>query len=86
MKSLLWQKRFGFADFNNYEGMSLGPVLTDGSRSLLLISDDNTTPLMEQTLYALKIKGVQAVPEPATAIAILTGLVSLFAFIKRSRA
>ncbi len=54
-----------FAD-QNYEGMALGEVLDDGSRSLLLISDDGVltagvamfTP--NQTLYPLTIT-----PEPS---------------------
>ncbi len=65
-KTLLWEKRFALGEFNNYEGMSLGPTLKDGSVSLLLISDDNTNAFMGQTLYALKASGVtKEVPEPA---------------------
>jgi hypothetical protein len=65
-KTLLWEKRFALGEFNNYEGMSLGPTLKDGSVSILLISDDNTNAFMGQTLYALKASGVtKEVPEPA---------------------
>jgi len=65
-KALLWEKRFALGEFNNYEGMTLGPTLKDGSVSLLLISDDNTNAFLGQTLYALKATGVtKEVPEPA---------------------
>ena len=29
---------------DNYEGMALGPVLPDGRRSLILVTDDNNRP------------------------------------------
>lgn len=58
-KTLLWKGDF---QFENYEGIGLGPVLEDGSISLLLISDDGGNDLMEQRVYALRISGV--VPEP----------------------
>lgn len=54
-KSLLWERSFGFT---NFEGMTYGPALADGSRSLLLISDDGGG--LNQELYALSV-----VPEPA---------------------
>lgn len=38
----------------NYEGIALGPVLTDGSRSLLLVSDGDG-PAVE-SIYALRLK------------------------------
>lgn len=56
-KTLLWQKRLGLGDFNNYEGMCYGPKLKDGSYSLLLISDDNSNSLFKQSLYSLKVTG-----------------------------
>jgi hypothetical protein len=36
-KSLLWERRF---PFSNFEGMTLGPPLAGGRRSILLVSDD----------------------------------------------
>lgn len=36
-KALLWEGNFGFA---NFEGMALGPRLSDGCTSLVLVSDD----------------------------------------------
>lgn len=56
-KTLLWEMP-GFA---NFEGIGLGPMLDDGSYSLLLVSDDQGGTL-SQSLHALRISGV--VPEP----------------------
>ena len=39
-KTLLWR---GLAGRANYEGMTLGPELSDGSRALLLVSDGDVT-------------------------------------------
>ncbi len=39
-KTLLWRGLTGRA---NYEGMTLGPELADGSRALLLVSDGDVT-------------------------------------------
>ena len=39
-KTLLWRGRTGRA---NYEGMTLGPELADGSRALILVSDGDVT-------------------------------------------
>ena len=50
-KALLWERVF--PDIN-YEGAALGPVLDDGSRSLVLISDDGHS--LRQTLYALTLR------------------------------
>lgn len=88
-KTLLWEKRFGFSDLNNYEGMGLGPVLQDDSMSLLLVSDDNNTSLMEQTLYALKVQGLQktraAVPEPSNLVGIALGVLLLLSILFGSK-
>lgn len=51
VKTLLWQGIFGFA---NFEGMSLGPRLTNGSYSLLLVSDNGSGQLgQRQTMLSL---------------------------------
>jgi hypothetical protein len=50
-KTLLWEKHF---PLENYEGIALGPQLSDGTFSLVLISD-NEKGLLQQGLYALKI-------------------------------
>ena len=53
-KTLLWEGSFGTS---NFEGMTFGPTLADGSTSLLLISDNGGG--IRQDLYALSV-----VPEP----------------------
>lgn len=50
-KSLLWSKTFFL---QNFEGAALGPTLPDGSRSLLLVSDDGSGLL--QYLHALVVR------------------------------
>lgn len=52
-KTLLWQ---GTSITDNYEGMTLGQQLDDGSYSLFLVSDDGGT--LTQTLYAMRLDGV----------------------------
>ena len=55
-KTLLWQ---GFFTSTNYEGITLGPVLHDGSSSLILVSDDGQGQLGQlQTLFSLKLSGL----------------------------
>lgn len=55
-KTLLWQGIFGFT---NFEGMTLGPRLTDGSHSLLLISDDASGQLgQRQDVLSLILGGL----------------------------
>ena len=56
-KTRLWGKVGGL---ENYEGLTLGPVLDAGDRSLLLVSDDGGNAA--QALHALRITYV---PEPA---------------------
>ncbi len=55
-KTLLWSTSV----YTNFEGLGLGPTLADGSRSLLLISDDEGG-ILPARIYALRIEGV--VPE-----------------------
>ncbi len=40
-KQLLWSSRDAGVTVDNLEGMTLGPRLSDGSQSLVLVSDDN---------------------------------------------
>ncbi|MBN2375652.1 MAG: esterase-like activity of phytase family protein [Sedimentisphaerales bacterium] len=61
-KTLLWSGTFGLP-FSNYEGLALGPQLTDGSHSLLMISDGDDQP--DEDLYALKISGNIKMPLPS---------------------
>lgn len=53
-KALLYD--FARASFvpDNLEGMALGPPLPDGSRTLVLVSDDNFDPLQQTQLVALR--------------------------------
>jgi hypothetical protein len=46
--------RSGFTP-DNLEGMTLGPRLADGSRTLVMISDDNFSPLEQTQLVALRL-------------------------------
>ncbi|HEY9626778.1 MAG TPA: esterase-like activity of phytase family protein [Coleofasciculaceae cyanobacterium] len=43
---------------DNLEGMAVGPRLADGSRSLLLISDDNFNPAQVTQLLLFRIRGI----------------------------
>lgn len=54
-KTLLWQQMSGF---NNFEGITLGPELTNGSYALLLISDDGSGEFgQRQTTLSLVLSG-----------------------------
>ncbi len=61
-KTLLWEQNFGTA--SNFEGMTYGPTLDNGSLSLLLISDDGGG--LAQNLVALEVTPPTPVPEPST--------------------
>lgn len=55
-KILLWQ---GMSGFNNFEGLTLGPALSDGSYGLVLVSDDGNGQLgQRQTTMTLILAGV----------------------------
>jgi len=51
-KSLLWQGDFAL---DNFEGLTLGPQLDNGSFSLLMISDGDDQP--QESLYSLTLDG-----------------------------
>lgn len=59
-KTLLWERYMGTTGTHNFEGITPGPQLGDGTFSMLLIADNNTGT--QQHLYPLVIEGV--VPEP----------------------
>lgn len=61
-KRLLWEKRF--PDIN-CEGAALGPTLSDGGRSLILISDDGHR--QRQVLYPLVVRRAPALVTPRAA-------------------
>lgn len=55
-KTLLWQGVFALA---NFEGISLGPQLNDGSYTLLLVSDNGQGQMgQRQSLLSLKLWGL----------------------------
>jgi hypothetical protein len=60
-KQLLFDELVG--PVHNYEGMALGPTLDDGSRALLLISDDG--PYLLQSVLALRVYDLPAPPAAA---------------------
>ena len=61
-KEILWSRLFPLTDGpTNWEGMALGPTLGDGSRSLLLISDNDTLP---SAIWALRLS-IRPNPGPA---------------------
>lgn len=41
---------------DNFEGMSLGPAQPDGTRSLVLVSDDNFNPLQRTAFLLLRVR------------------------------
>ena len=42
---------------DNLEGMTFGPDLPDGSRTLVLVSDNNFEPLQKTQIVALRWRG-----------------------------
>ena len=60
----------GLPYVNNYEGMALGPVLTDGRQTLVLVSDNNFSILPSEFLaLALTLEAVPAaIPSLETAL------------------
>jgi 3-phytase len=53
-KTLLYDFSTGFAP-DNLEGMTFGPVLPDGDRTLVLVSDDNFVILQATQIVALRL-------------------------------
>lgn len=61
-KSLLWQGNTGFS---NFEGITLGPRLSDGSYTLLLVSDDGSGAMAQrQDSFSLVLSGLADPPSP----------------------
>jgi len=52
-KALLWEESWGLTN-SNFEGMALGPELSDGSRVVVLIADNNGGPA--QALFTLRLR------------------------------
>jgi len=68
---------------DNVEGMSFGPTLTDGRRSLVLVSDNNNSGSQRKTQF-LVLGLTPAVPEPATWAMMILGF-GLIGFTMRRR-
>jgi hypothetical protein len=45
----------GFQRLDNYEGLSLGPQLPNGDRTLLVVSDDNYSNQQRTSLLAFRL-------------------------------
>jgi hypothetical protein len=56
-RSLLNLQDIGIS-LDNLEGMTLGPRLSDGTRSLLLVSDDNFNPAQGTQFLLFRIRGI----------------------------
>ncbi len=83
-KTELWSHDFPLGDSEaNFEGLTLGPQLDDGSWSLIMAADSNLT---DYSLYALTISGItMAVPEPSTCALLAVGAVLLTGLCRRRR-
>ncbi len=81
-KNELWSHSFSLLDDQaNFEGLTLGATLDDGSRSLILVADNGGGT--SQSLYALKLSGV--VPEPSTWMLLLAAAIALAVRYSRRR-
>lgn len=76
-KTLLWERIGGV---ENYEGLTLGPVLDAGDQSLLLVSDNGGGAA--QALHALRISYL---PEPSGPIGLAAGFALALMLRRRSR-
>ena len=55
-KALLWQANTGFS---NFEGITLGPELSDGSYALILVSDNGSGAMAQrQDSFSLTLRGI----------------------------
>lgn len=52
-KTLLWEESWGLTN-SNFEGIALGPELSDGSRAVILVADNNGGPA--QSLFTLRLR------------------------------
>lgn len=57
-KTLLWELRTEFNGGNlaNYEGMCLGPILPDGSRTVILINDAQGQSVLDEFVLVLQLE------------------------------
>ena len=75
---------FGFAP-DNVEGITFGPNLPNGDRTLVLIVDNNFAPSQTQQVIALEIAATP-VPEPAPLLLLGSALAILGLFRQQARA
>jgi hypothetical protein len=68
---------------DNIEGVTWGPTLPNGNRTLILVSDNNFSPTQFTQFVALEVAG--PIPEPSTWATLAAGLL-LLAFVVRRRA
>ena len=55
VSSIAAQFSEGFRLLDNYEGLCLGPLLEDGSRTVLMVSDNNYSPTQRTSLLAFRL-------------------------------
>ncbi|MGK7946017.1 MAG: esterase-like activity of phytase family protein [Microcystaceae cyanobacterium] len=75
-KELLWQDTFMIS---NFEGLTLGPQLTNGDYSLLLVSDNGSG--LSNSLLSLRISGLEesvSVPESSSILPFLALILGFF--------
>lgn len=69
---------------DNIEGLTFGPTLAGGDRSLILVSDNNFSGAQFTQFVAFSAK-VSAIPEPGTFALAATGLLPLVGVVVRRR-
>lgn len=57
-KTLLWQQTFSFLSNRNIEGITLGPQLNNGERSIILVADNGNFASNEHYFHALSVAQV----------------------------
>ena len=55
LSSIVGEFGEGYQKLDNYEGMCFGPVLEDGSQTVLMISDDNYSERQRTSLLAFRL-------------------------------
>jgi hypothetical protein len=55
LRDIIPQLDAEFPSLDNFEGMCLGPRLADGSRTVILVSDNNFNPQQRTVFLAFKL-------------------------------